>query len=377
MRGGERQLLYLACYLRSQGHDNTVVCRRGSALERESRRLRLELLRLPFLGEWDPISAALLRQAAELSRLPPLLHAHTGHTAALAYLASRVGGPPWVVHRRVDFHLGGKLSRRLKYEPAGKVIAVSDAIRRLLAEDGLPEEKVVTVRDCLPQGALENAVAGVEDPPCVPTREKRREIRLRLGRLWKAPLEAPWIGNVAALVPHKDQANFLKAAALLREKIHDAHFWLVGDGPLRPELEALARSLKIEDAAHFVGHQRSAVPWLQALDLFVLSSWGEGMGSVLLEAMACRLPIVATTAGGSPEVIEDGYNGLLAPPRDPEALARAALRILESGELGERLADHGTLRLSDHTLDNYGLKMERIYDAVYQQRDFHRHERAP
>ncbi|MBI4425601.1 MAG: glycosyltransferase [Elusimicrobia bacterium] len=359
LRGGERQLLYLAGYLRARGHDNVVACRRESALEREARRLGHRLLRLPFLGEWDPVSAALLRQAAELSAKPPILHAHTGHAAALAFLASRVSGPPWVVHRRVDFKVAGFLSRRLKYESAGRVIPVSRAIGAVLTEQGLSPSLLTTIPDCLPVDEVEAGWGGAEAfAPAAPA--AREALRRRLGAAWRADPAAPWIGNLAAMVPHKDQANFLQAAARVRERRPRARFWIIGEGPLRSELGLLAGRLGLSSSLVFTG-QQPAADWLRALDVFVLSSWGEGMGSVLLEAMACRLPIAATTAGGIPEVIADGRTGLLAPPRDPEALAAAALRLLDDPALAERLAAAAEGELPRFSVSAAGRAVEKVY----------------
>lgn len=344
-----------------------VVCRRRGALEREAARLELPLLRLPFLGEWDLLSAALLRQAADLAKRPAVLHAHTGHTCALGVLASRAGGPPCVAHRRVDFPLSGFLSRRLKYQPAGRVIAVSSAIARILEGQGLPPWKLAVVPDSIPVGAGEAAAAGVEPfGPAGPA--ERAALREALGRQWKADPAAPWIGNVAALVPHKDQANFLKAASLVARKRPASVFWVVGEGPLRRELEALARRLGVLGQVRFTGHQARPADWLRALDVFALSSWGEGMGSVLLEALACRLPIAATTAGGIPEVVDDDRTALLVPPRDPGALAGAIGRLLEDPGLGRRLADAGEKSLDRFSLAAGADAIEDVYDAVYAER---------
>ena len=111
LRGGQRQLLYLAAALRARGHRNTVVCRRASPLESEARRHGFQTVSLPYLWEWDPFSAWKLARLARRARRP-VLHAHTAHAAALAGLAGGLGGLPWVVHRRVDFELSGRLSRR-------------------------------------------------------------------------------------------------------------------------------------------------------------------------------------------------------------------------------------------------------------------------
>ncbi|MFH2204677.1 MAG: glycosyltransferase [Elusimicrobiota bacterium] len=324
LRGGERQLLYLAAHLRAAGHDNTVVCRRGFPLDRAARRQGLRVLNLPFLGEWDPVSAWRLHAAARAARHPAILHAHTGHTALLAAMAGRLGGHPWVVHRRVDFHLRSGLSRRWKYDAAWRVIAVSESIRGVLKDDGVAAERVTVIPDCLPITAHEAELAGLAGGPlCPPENGARSCARRELAQAFGLPDDAPWIGNLAALVPHKDQATLLRSIPFVRRSLPNAHFAIIGDGPLAAELRNLAADLGVQDAVVFTGYVPDPRPWLQALDVYVQSSWGEGMGSVLLEAMACRIPIVATTAGGIPEVVEHGRTALLVEPRSPERLGRA------------------------------------------------------
>ncbi len=361
-RGGERQLLYLAAHLRAAGHDNVVVCRRGFPLDREARRQGFRTLHVPFLGEWDPVSAWIVRREAQ-QYANPVLHAHTGHTALLASMAGRLGGPPWVVHRRVDFALRGKLSRRWKYDAAGHVIAVSDSIRRILREGGVVERRITVIPDCLPLTDREAEIAGQSGGPLRPRQNGRRSAsRSELARRFDLPVDAPWIGNLAALVPHKDQSTLLRSVPVVLASEPKARFLLIGDGPLEEDLRDLAGELGIEHAVTFTGFEKNAAAWLQALDVYVQSSWGEGMGSVLLEAMACKLPIVATTAGGIPEVVENGKTALLVEPRSPEELGGAINRVLREPESAkgraesarEDLERFGLSRIGDRTAEIYG-----------------------
>ncbi|TBR17608.1 glycosyltransferase [bacterium] len=324
LRGGERQLLYLAAWLRAQGHGSVVVCRAGAPLEGEARRLGLDVRTLPFCGELDPVTAwRLAREAGRAEN--PVLHAHTAHAAGTAALAARLGGPPWVAHRRVDFRLANPVSARLKYGAASRVVAVSEFIKGVLAKDGVDPSRVDVVPDALPLGPAEAKLAGL-DVPWGPAPD-RDALRRRLGAQTELDPGALWVGNLAAMVGHKDQANLLRAMPAVLASEPRARFLVVGDGPLRADLEALARELGVAQAVRFPGRQDDPRPWLQSLDVYCQPSWGEGMGSVLLEAMACRVPVVATTAGGIPEVTK-GTPARLVPPRDPAALAAALLAAL-------------------------------------------------
>ncbi|PIP81956.1 MAG: hypothetical protein CO113_13460 [Elusimicrobia bacterium CG_4_9_14_3_um_filter_62_55] len=353
-RGGERQLLYLAGSMRARGHENTIVCRRGEALERAAKREGFRILSLPFLGEWDPVSAWRLRRAARAAAHLPVLHAHTGHAAALAFLASRCGGPIWIAHRRVDFHLRGSLGRRLKYDAAGKVAAVSGEIRRVLIEDGVPPTRIAVVHDMLPspeEGGIFSPAAPGE----------RARIRKELGAAFSLDPEGIWIGNLAAHVPHKDQATLLRAAAIAARERPELRFILIGDGPEHGRLQALARSLGVEPLVRFPGFTSDPLAWLRALDLYAHSSWGEGMGSVLLEAAATEVPIVATNAGGIPEVVENGVSALLVDPRDPEAFARALLTALDHREETKGRVAAARAGLERFTLRAIGDATEALY----------------
>lgn len=360
LRGGESQLLYLACRMRWLGHENIVVCRRDSPLHEAASALNFETFHLPFLGEWDPVSALRLRRMARRSP-SPILHAHTAHAAALASLASLGAGPPWIAHRRVDFPLAGALSRRLKYARASRVVAVSEGVRRVLLEGGLAPERLAVVRDCVPIGAEEARLAGLAEPYAPPSEAERRSSRERLAQEWGIAADAPWIGSAAALVPHKDHETLLRAARLVLRGRREARFIVLGEGPLRARLESLAASLGIGPSVRFAGWSPDPIRCLKSFDVFAHSSWGEGMGSVLLEAMACGLPVAATAAGGIPEVVSDGRTGLLAPPRDPERLAGIILETLGDPAAAGRRIRAALQAVQEFSLAAAGEKMENLY----------------
>ncbi len=341
LRGGQRQTLYLVKELDRLGHDNTVVCRRGSPLHAAALRKGLKVLTLPYYFEWDPVSPLLLRRS--LKRLPregfpPILHAHTSHAAAISWLASAGLDCVRVAHRRVDF-IPGSLTARLKYGKAHSVIAISRAVREILLGAGVPPEKIAVV----------NSTIDLDDTPWKPAEfgAYRANARAELAAELAIPKDAFWAGSLIALVPHKDPENMARAAAQVLKTAPGTYFLLAGEGPLAERTARLAKMLKIQDRFLLVGYRKDPYKVLAALDMFVLSSAGEGMGSVLVEAMNASLPIVATRAGGISDVIEDGANGLTVPPRDPAALAAAQLRVIGDKELRERLAAEAHRRRED------------------------------
>lgn len=167
------------------------------------------------------------------------------------------------------------------------------------------------------------------------------------------PGDGPVIGTVSYLIPWKGQEIFLRAAAQLLESHPNWRFVVVGD-PIfqfrteRDRLERLADDLGIRDRVSFAGHREDIPAVMRALDLFVLPSLYEPFGRVLIEAMAARRPIVASRAGGVPEIVLDGETGVLVPPGDPEALADAIADLVIDRDKAEQLAAAGRARVEKH-----------------------------
>ncbi len=141
---------------------------------------------------------------------------------------------------------------------------------------------------------------------------------------------------VAHLIREKGIQTLLAAAARMPDA---TRFWIIGEGPYRPALEEMTREFGLEERVQFLGSQWFVEPFLQAADVSVCPSlWAEAAGLVVLEALACGLPVVGSATGGIPEFVRDGENGVLVPPGDAPALSRALLRLLGDPDLRERLA---------------------------------------
>jgi glycosyltransferase involved in cell wall biosynthesis len=173
------------------------------------------------------------------------------------------------------------------------------------------------------------------------------------------------IGTISRLVWKRGNEELLEAAALVRHAIPSATLVVVGDGPLRPALEARARELGLNDGVRFLGAVPQAARLLPHFDVFILSSVLEGMSNSLLEAMAAGRPVVATRVGGNPEVVVEGETGFLVPPKDPRALADAVLRLLRDRELAHRFGEAARRRVeSQFSLEQMVHRMEDLYDDL-------------
>jgi len=159
------------------------------------------------------------------------------------------------------------------------------------------------------------------------------------------PKNALIVGNVAALVPHKGHRYLIDAMPAVLDRIPEARLVIVGQGQLESELRAQIKTLNLETYVFLVGFRPDVLAFHKAFDIFVLSSITEGLGTSLLDAMAARRAIVATRAGGIPEVVTDKETGLLVSPRDNQELSLAIIRLLQDQELCARMGANGFARV--------------------------------
>jgi len=278
-RGGQRQLVLLAAGLARRGHHQAVACPEGAPL-RAALPEGVEVIDVPAGGA--PTGWPRLRSVA---RGFEVVAAHTSHAHQACLAVDR----PLVVHRRVDFAVGRGWIGRMKYRVPDAFVCVSSAVAGVLVSGGVDERRLIVVHD------------GVEPPPkAVPADVGPGRVALAVG----------------ALVDHKDHATLARAAEGL-----DARILVAGEGPLRGALAGTALEL--------LGQRGDVPALLSRADVFVHSSKEEGMGQSVAEAMFAGVPVVATRAGGVPEVV--GGCGILVPVGDAEAL-RAGIQQALRGE---------------------------------------------
>jgi glycosyltransferase involved in cell wall biosynthesis len=277
-----------------------------------------------------------------------LVHVNDADDVAIAALACRLARIPCVAHMRSEM-VPGKF-RKLRLQWADLLIAVSDGVRAKAIQGGLPSDRVVTVYSGIDPGRFKSAGNG---------RRVREEYGLSPGLLV--------IGSVANISPKKGFDILIRAAAKARQEIDGLACLIVGadNRGLQQGLERLGESLGLSGRLHFAGFQEDVAAYLDAMDLFVLASVDEGFGIVLLEAMASGKAVVSTLVDGPPEIVEDGQTGLLVPPRDHEALARALVELLRDPDRRASMGRRGRARVEAvFTLDSQMRTLTGVYDQL-------------
>jgi glycosyltransferase involved in cell wall biosynthesis len=330
-RGGQNQVLLTVLGLRAKGHRTVLVAHGEGELYRRA-------VEGPDLIALAPRSEVDLSTAWKLSRIirqstPQVVHAHDPHAVSMAALALSFSAPtprpPVIASRRVDFHLQKHSFSKWKYRQVDLFIAASTAIRDVLVEDGVAGKQIVVVHDGID-------VAKIGRLPVV-------EIR---GEFW-LPHGAPVLVNVGALVAHKGQRYLIEAMPHVLREVPDAHLVIFGEGELRPTLERQIKDLHLEKHVLLPGFRADVLQLMKSADLFVMSSVTEGLGSTVLDAMAMKLAVVGTHAGGIPEAVVPGETGLLVPPAHARELAADIVRLLKDPNRRAAMGAAGFARVTE------------------------------
>jgi glycosyltransferase involved in cell wall biosynthesis len=257
------------------------------------------------------------------------------------YLAAEMAGVPAVQHCRIEPKLNAA-ERAVVNRVARKIICVSHGVAEILTQQGVRRElcqvvhNAIDIRQSLPSA---QALPGVG--PGVPV-----------------------IGTIGSLLKRKSVDQLLRAVARLPADLAP-HVLIVGEGPEDPSLRALAAELGITGRVTFAGFQQRPLPWLAAMDVFVLASSSEGLPRVILEAMLLEKPVVASAVNGSKEVVLHGTTGYLYPYADIDALAAHLTELLRHPDLARALGEAGRRRASaDFSIDAYIAGVTAILKAV-------------
>jgi glycosyltransferase involved in cell wall biosynthesis len=334
--GAETDLLNLLKHIDLQRWDPYVVCPSNGPLLRE-----IEQLKIPVhpmnLPSWRKFKDAFRVPLAVWSLLKlirdlqvDLVHVNDYWWGPIADMACKLTKLPCVVHIRQEIE--PRRIKQYRLRGPGKLIAVSRRIRHVALESGIDPSRITVV------------YSGIDTTHSINPSEGKR-VRSQYGI---TPNQLV-IGTVANLFPRKGYEYLIQALAEINQKKPGVHCLIVGEGDetYRSKLLDLVDKNGLEKVVTFTGFQQDVPSYIAAMDVFVLPSVIEGFGIVLLEAMAMEKPVVATTVGGIPEIVEDQATGFLVPPKDSSALAQKIIYLLENPSIREKLGQAGRTRVLD------------------------------
>jgi glycosyltransferase involved in cell wall biosynthesis len=330
--GTERQALYLAEGL-APDFEIDVVCTRDAGAWAKQVQPYAEVFEFGISSGWDPrLQGRLARHFR--ARRPEVVQTYLSGFDYPANVAARRAGVPVIVSSRRELATWKRARHVWLQRWANRRVDAMVANCRAVAEYAARQEgEPLDAYTVIYNGVL---------LPGEPDRDPRLELTL--------PRAAPVVGMVANFSPEKDHALFVAVAALVHARRPDAHFVLVGDGPLREETQRAVVNRRLGDVFRFTGARTDATPLYPAFDVAVLTSRTEGLPNTVLEAMAAARPVVAAAVGGVPEIIEHGVTGRLVSTRNAGDFAEAVLKLLDNtvdaAMMGARAAEHARARFS-------------------------------
>ena len=325
-RGGEQQIAYLFEELEKLEVQQWIFCRSGSELA-----AHCLFHNWPHFTYWkgfstNPIIGFQLKKIC-IQLNVDLVHLHDSHSHTFAYMSALIGNQiPYVLSRRVDFPVKKSILSRKKYNHPSikKIISVSHKVQAILAPAISDQTKLEVVHSGIDLSRFKYKKTGI----------LRKEFGI--------PPMASIIANVAAIAPHKDYYTFVDTAAILLKKQEHLHFFIIGaDGGEKVAIQNYIIQKGLDPYIQLIGFRKDIPEILPEVDVFFFTSKEEGLGTSVLDALACGVPVVATDAGGIPEMITHQHNGLLAPVGDSQLLAEYVEIVLSQEELTRKFIENG------------------------------------
>lgn len=344
--GGAKQVLYIMQGLAARGVSNVLACPSGAHIATEARAFA-EVVEMPMGGDADLGMVLRLKQAIRTHR-PDLVHIHSRRGADIwGGLAAKLAGMPCVLSRRVD-NPEARWVVSLKYRLFDHVITISEGIRQVLLAEGLAPEQVSCVRSAV-------------DPAPYLHEVDKAAFRTDLG----FDTDTPIVGMVAQLIPRKGHRYLLAALPAVLAEHPRLQVLIYGRGPLEDELRHAVADQGLAGHVTLMGFVDDLPAQLGGLDLLVHPADMEGLGVSLLQASAARVPIIASRAGGMPEAVVDGENGVLIEVGDVVALSAAMRRLLDDAALRAQMGEAGRARvLREFSVDTLCEGNLAIYNKV-------------
>jgi glycosyltransferase involved in cell wall biosynthesis len=348
-RGGEQQLIYLVEELMDQGLEQLVMCPFNSEVHKYC--LKRHIPHITYFKGFsgNPMVAFRVSHICKREGID-LIHVHDSHAHNFAVLSAVLTNNPvpLIVSRRVDFPIQDSSMSLYKYNhpKIARILCVSNAIKTIMEEFIEDKSKLQVVHS----GVDLDKFKGVEPV------DWSKELDVKV--------DVPIIGNVAALAPHKDYFTFVDTAKQFLDDGGKAQFVAIGDGPSRKEVEQYIKEQEMADHITLMGFRTDVLSLLAGLDVFLITSETEGLGTSILDALALKVPVVATAAGGIVEVVEHEKTGLLCPVKAPKELAEACQRMVTDDALRLQCQQGGAEKVQLFSKRVTAAKTREVYASV-------------
>lgn len=320
--GQESRTLQESVGMRKLGARVVFLCQPGSVLGEKAEAEGFDVVRCRMKKSYDLFAVRNILRAIQREKID-VVNTHSGRDTLLAGIAGRLSSrKPAVVRTR---HLALPITSKFTYNVlAHRIVTVSEYVRNYLISAGIPASKVQTVQTCVDLEKFDPEKAGSG---------LRQELGLEPG--------TPVVGTVSILRRKKGHHILLDAIPGILEKVPEAVFVFAGNGPQRDNITNRIKELGLEKKVFLLGLRHDVPNILNSIDLFVLPTLQEALGTSFVEAMAMGRPLIGTDVGGVGELIKDGVNGYLVKPEDSPGLANAIIRTLQDKEKAEMMGMQG------------------------------------
>lgn len=321
--GIENRIFIVAKHLNSKDLKVSLAISPNNPLTTKAKQGNIECFNLSICNKID-FKAIFNLKSILLKHKFDILHVHRSTDHWIGVQAVKLFNlPVKIIRTRHNYTpINPNIFNRLLYNKfTDKIITVAEIIKKDITENAqINPSKVVTIHSSI---MIERFNEGIN------ASQVKEELNISS--------DTPLVGMIGRIREHKDYPNFLGACKLVKQAIPSVKFLIVGEGPLEKKIKNLAEELGIIQNIFFLGKREDIPEILASLDVFVLSSSVEGSPAVIKEAMVMSKPVVATSVGGIPEIIEDGINGILVSPHSPMYIAQRILQVLQDKTLSEKL----------------------------------------
>lgn len=355
--GPGRTILESAARINPERYGNYIgaFCRRNSTENpflKAGFQKKLKIFRIDESCSYDPTILFQIRCLIKKEKIN-IIHTHEVRSDIVGLISGKMCRNPLVATLHGWIQNGFKGKFFTKFDKSilrffDHVIAVSERMKEEVLRFGVNKEKVSVLHNAL---VIDNFRRNLED------RSFRREIGVSD--------EILLVGNIGRLSPEKGQADFVLAASAVLQKHKDVRFILVGKGDDESRLRKLVQDLGVRNEIIFAGYRENMVHVYNSLDLVVQSSYTEGMPNVILEALAMKVPVIATDVGGTSEAIMNNETGVLVQPGEPEELAIKMLDFVKSKDAFKKMVERGRKVVeAKFNIEERTRRLSEIYDRV-------------